>query len=145
MVNSHILEGLLRQWHGGRRFVGDLAGDMLERFIKMMFHDRDLSRPNCYEHYNPITGHASVYRGIDDYQHSWVNDLLVRGVAGLEPTSRGIMVDPLPLAMDHVTLLGATIRGRRVEVHRSGNDITIVIDGEKHHSQVGQPLEVPYD
>lgn len=145
MVNSHILEGLLRQWHGGHRFVGDLAGDMLERFIKMMFHDRDLSRPNCYEHYNPITGHASVYRGIDDYQHSWVNDLLVRGVAGLEPTSRGILVDPLPLAMDQVTLLGATVRGRRVEVHRSGNDITIVIDGEKYHSQVGQPLEVPYD
>ncbi|UCD23155.1 MAG: hypothetical protein JSW51_08820 [Gemmatimonadota bacterium] len=145
MVNSHVIEGLLRQWHNGRRSVGDLAGDLLQRFVMMMFHDRDLSRPNCHEHYNPITGHASVYRGIDDYQHSWVNDLLIRGVAGLEPTAHGILIDPLPLAMDHTTLLGATVRGHTVEIHRSGSNITAAVDGVEHSTRVGRPLEVPYD
>ncbi|MGD2136130.1 MAG: trehalase family glycosidase, partial [Gemmatimonadales bacterium] len=96
MVNSHVIEGLLRQWHAGVRSVGPTAVRLLERFVKMMFHDGDLERPNCYEHYHPFTGRPSVYRGIDDYQHSWVLDLLIRGVAALEPTGTGILIDPLP-------------------------------------------------
>ena len=145
MVNSHIIEGLLRQWHHGRRQIGRLASHILTRFVQMMFHGGDVSRPNCYEHYNPITGHASVYRGIDDYQHSWVLDLIIRGAIGLEPRSKGILVDPLPLDLDRAALTGASVQGHSIDVHREGREVTVAMGGTRHRTVVGQPLEIPYD
>ena len=143
MTNSHVVEGLLRQWHGGRRFVGRLAAELLVRFVRMMFHDRDPARPNCYEHYNPFTGHPSVYRGIDDYQHSWVLDLLIRGVAGIEPTPEGVRIDPLPVVVDSVELDGCIVRGRQIDLRRDGADICVRVDGHEHRTVVGTPLEIP--
>jgi glycogen debranching enzyme len=70
MTNSHVVHGLIHQWRLGRRFVGPVAGRLLSQYVHLMFHDGDLARPNCFEHYNPFTGQACVYRGIDDYQHS---------------------------------------------------------------------------
>ncbi len=145
MVNSHIIEGLLRQWHRGRRQIGRLASHILTRFVQMMFHGGDVSRPNCYEHYNPITGHASVYRGIDDYQHSWVLDLIIRGAIGLEPRGNGILVDPLPLDLDRAALTGASVQGHSIDVHREGREVTVAMGGTRHRTVVGQPLEIPYD
>jgi hypothetical protein len=110
----------------------------------MLFHDGDLARPNCYEHYHPFTGRASVYRGIDDYQHSWVLDLLIRGVAGLDCTERGLVLDPLPVDVAWATLDGLVVRGRRVAVERRGADLTIRVDGRSHAGHVGAPLEVPW-
>jgi hypothetical protein len=144
MTNSHVLEGLLRQWRLGRREVGRSAAHLLTRFVRMMFHDGDLSRPNCYEHYHPVTGRASVYRGIDDYQHSWVLDLLIRGVAGLDVHQPGMVVDPLPLDLDWVTLDGLALRGRQVSVERRGAELTLRVDGRPHTGRVGRPLEVPW-
>lgn len=142
MTNSHVLEGLLRQWQRGRRAVGPVAARMLERFVHMMFHDGDLSRPNCYEHYNPETGHACTFRGIDDYQHSWVLDLLIRGVAGIQPHAGGLRIDPLPMGLDDVAFQGV-VRGREVEVRMSGGELAVTVDGElREGSGPGAALEV---
>ncbi len=109
----------------------------------MMFHNGNLKRPNCYEHYNPITGHPSIYRGIDDYQHSWVLDLIIRGAAGLEPTNdERLLVDPLPLDLDDLMLSGAVVRGRPVSITRRGSAIEVVIAGTRYQSEVGDPLEI---
>jgi hypothetical protein len=145
MTNSHIVEGLLRQWHSGRRVVGPLCADFLMRFIRMMYYDRDINRPNCFEHYNPQTGHPSAYRGIDDYQHSWVLDLIIRGVAGLEPRSDHILIDPLPLDVNEVQLLGATIRGNRVDIVRHGQEIEVTVNCSTHTTTVGNPLTIPHE
>ena len=142
MTTSHVVEGLLRQWQGGRREAGAIAGDVLTRYVRMFFDRGDLARPTCYEHYNPLTGDAAFYRGIDDYMHSWVADLLIRGVAGLEPTSTGVLVDPLPLPLDWVSLEGATIRGHVVDVERQGDTVRVAIDGRSQSTRVGVPLEV---
>ena len=142
MTNSHIIEGLLRQWHLGRREVGQTAADLLSRFIRMMFHDGDPERPNCFEHYNPITGHPSVYRGIDDYQHSWVLDLIVRGIAGLEPRADHILIDPLPFQIDELRLEGARVRGRTADVVRVGDEIEVTIGGQTHQTKCGIPLRI---
>jgi hypothetical protein len=145
MTNSHVVEGLLRQWHRGRRDVGPLCAHILTRFVYMMFTNGDIDRPNCYEHYNPLTGHPSIYRGIDDYQHSWVLDLLIRGVAGLEPQADGILIDPLPTNLDHVTLEGARIAGHVVHVTRNGNQVTATVDGREYTTELGRPLEVLHE
>jgi len=144
MTNSHVIEGLLRQWQAGRRFVGPLAARLLTTFVRMMFHDGDLARPNCYEHYDPFTGRASVYRGIDDYQHSWVLDLLLRGIAGLEPRADALIVDPLPAPVETVEVSGATIRGHAVTLSRKGDAITVTVDGQPQRGTMGHPLVIPW-
>ncbi|HZH98773.1 MAG TPA: hypothetical protein VEX38_07355, partial [Fimbriimonadaceae bacterium] len=71
------------------------ASEALTRSVRLLFHDGDPCKPNSYEHYNPLTGSAALYRGYDDYMHSWVVDLILRYVAGLRPGSSERK--PLPL------------------------------------------------
>jgi hypothetical protein len=142
-TNSHVLEGLLRQWHRGRTEVGPVAARLLGSFVRMMFHERDPGRPNSFEHYNPISGHESAFRGIDDHQHSWVVDLLIRGVAGLEPTPGALRVHPLPMDLDHVTFRGR-LRQHTVNVTTDGDDLHVSVDGQTIDGQAGEPLEVPW-
>lgn len=142
MTTSHVVEGLLRQYRRGHRELGALAADMLARFVRMLFHEGDLGRPNCHEHYNPLTGQACVYRGIDDYMHSWVIDLIIRGVAGVEPSAAALRVDPLPMAIEEAHLTGLRVRGRRVEVRRAGGQVRVDVDGTTHEARVGEPLGI---
>jgi len=143
MTNSHVVEGLIRQWHRGRAAAGPVAAHLLSRFVRMMYHDGDLERPNCYEHYNPRTGHACVFRGIDDYQHSWVLDLLARGACGVEPGVDALRVHPLPMGLDEASFRGR-LRGHGVEVVVRGDAVEARIDGTRHHTDVGAPLEVAW-
>lgn len=143
MADSHVIEGLLRQWHLGRDAAGPAAADLLARFVCMMFLEGDPGRPNCYEHYNPYTGRPCIFRGIDDYQHSWVLDLIVRGAAGVEPGPDALRVHPLPLGLSHSSFTG-TLRGRAIHVWLQGDDVRVEVDGELHRSRIGDPLEVPW-
>jgi hypothetical protein len=144
MTNSHILEGLLRQWHRGRSAAGSAATDLLRRFVRLMFHERDLDRPNCYEHYNPLTGHASVYRGIDDYQHSWVLDPILRGITGIEPADDGLRIRPLPGLVTRARVGGLVIRGRTIGVDREGDAVVVTVDGQRHDASSTTPLELAW-
>jgi hypothetical protein len=143
MTNSHVVEGLLRQWHRGRAAAGPVAAHILSRFVRMMYHDGDLARANCYEHYNPHTGHACVFRGIDDYQHSWVLDLLARGVTGVEPGAGVLRIHPLPMGLEHARFHGR-LRGRDVEVRVRGGEVEAHVDGAVRHTRIGEPLEVAW-
>jgi len=144
MTNSHILEGLLRQWHRGRREAGPAAAGLLSAFVRLMFHERDLARPNCYEHYHPFTGHASVYRGIDDYQHSWVLDPILRGVTGLEPAAEGLRIRPLPGLVQRAQVEGIVLHGKQVTVERHADAVVVTVDGVRHEASAEQPLELPW-
>jgi hypothetical protein len=84
-----------------------------------------------------------VYRGIDDYQHSWVLDLLIRGVAGLEPRSDHILIDPLPIDVDEVCLDGALVRGKTVNISRHGETVDVRVDKMSYRTTVGSPLRIP--
>jgi hypothetical protein len=157
MTNSHVIEGLLRQWRAGRRQVGPVAAELLVTFVRMMFDDQDPDRPNCFEHYSPDTAHPSRFRGIDDYQHSWVVDLIARGAAGLDPdgwlgdddrppgddAGPFLVVDPLPLGLESLDLEGAVIRGRTVDVRIRGDALIVLVDDEEHLGRVGEPLVIP--
>ncbi len=88
---------------GGESANSDLrakAAEALMKAITLMFHDGDPSRPNSYEHYDPFTGTPSLYRGYDDYMHSWIVDLIMRHAVGVEPGEDHI--DPLPLGVDWI-------------------------------------------
>lgn len=101
MTNSHIVDVL---GICSRRFKDSLLREktveLIRKFVRMMFFEGDPKRPNCFEHYNPFNGKASVYRGVDDYQHSWVIDLLFKYLAGIHVSEDGIDFDPFPFDLD---------------------------------------------
>ena len=148
MTTSHVIEGLLRSWRGGNSpsnaRAGALAADMLRRFARMMFTDGDPSRPNCFEHYNPHTGRACHFRGIDDYQHSWILDLLARGFGGLHVDASGIEVRPLPNGPPRVSLGRVFARGRELRVEVRPERVRLEVDGEWFAGPRGAALRVPW-
>ena len=96
MANSHLVDGLARL----ARATGDselrrLAGEALMKTVRLMFHEGDSSRPNSFEHYDPITGQPALYRGYDDYMHSWIVDLILRHACGIVPGTQRL--DPFPI------------------------------------------------
>lgn len=106
MANSHLVDALA---HVSRTLEDRLfnqadranspwrarAGEALQKAIRLLFHEGDPRRPNSYEHYDPITGVPALYRGYDDYMHSWIVDLILRHAVGVIPGED--KVDPLPL------------------------------------------------
>ncbi len=144
MTTSHVIEGLVRCWRSGSERAGRLASDMLIRFARMMFTNGDPARPNCFEHYNPYTGRACHFRGIDDYQHSWIIDLLARGFAGLHVDASGIEVRPLPDGPARVSLGPVIARGRALHVEVEPGRVSVAIDGERFDGPRGEPLRVPW-
>ena len=145
MTTSHVIEGLLRCRRRGNERAGSLAADMLVRFVRMMFTDGDPGRPNCFEHYNPYTGRACHFRGIDDYQHSWVLDLLARGIAGLHIDEEGVEVWPLPHELPRVTLGPVRARGRAVSVEVDEGRVAVEVDGQWYDGPRGEPLRVGWN
>ena len=118
------------------------AALLLHRFVRMMFHSGDLGKPNGFEHYNPLTGQASVYRGLDDVQRSWVADHIVSYVMGIRPHAAGITVDPFPFGLDRAEITGVRARGRTIDVRVEGEHVRISVDGVAHSAVLGQPFEV---
>ncbi len=143
MTNSHVVEALGRWATPERPELRAACGHLLRRFVRMMFHDGDLERPNCFEHYNPHTGAASVYRGIDDYQHSWVVDLIIRYVAGVQVAPDRITIDPLVDDVESFSLSGVRIDGRELSVHGDGGLVTVTFDGASQLGHQGEPVVIP--
>ena len=144
MTTSHVIEGLLRQWLRGHERAGRLAADAIRRFVGMMFSDGDPSLPNCYEHYNPDTGEPCCFRGINDYQHSWVLDLLVRGIAGLNIGDEGIELHPLPHDMPRVLLGPVRLRGSVIEVEVSPDHVELSCEGRSFVGPRGAPVRLAW-
>ena len=142
MTNSHVAEALV----GASKLDPSLrekAAEFITRFVKLMFYGGDARRPNCFEHYNPETGRASVYRGIDDYQHSWVVDLLIKYVAGVQPELGRLVVDPLPFGLERFELSGAKVADHLIDVSFGEEGFRVVLDGQElHRSARPQRVEV---
>ncbi|MBW7928277.1 MAG: hypothetical protein H3C58_09370, partial [Fimbriimonadaceae bacterium] len=83
----------------------------------------DPRRPCCYEHYNPVTGVPALYRGYDDYMHSWVADLILRRVVGLVPGS--LEPKPLPIGVAFVCS-GIPCRGETLRAVGDGVGVDVV-------------------
>jgi len=148
MATSHLCAALARAARELDEALRPRAADAISRFVRMMFHDGDPERPNCFEHYNPFTAAPSTYRGIDDYMHSWVVDLLIKEVAGLRPDGGPmIVVDPLDFGLSRFRLESARIRGHTVDVSwDAGDGLLLTVDGKvrARRSALGR-LEAPLD
>lgn len=142
MTNSHVAEALAST---ATRFAdGALrrrAAEFITKFCRMMFFDGDPRRPNSFEHYHPLTGAPSAYRGIDDYQHSWVADLIVQYVCGIRPGQFSVTIDPLPFGLKRATLRNLQIRGRRIDFSLEGKGFRVTVDQKQTVAGVlGHPV-----
>jgi hypothetical protein len=145
MTNSHMAEALARSAIAfDDRILRQRTAELIRTFIHMMFFEGDPSRPNCFEHYNPVNGKPSIYRGIDDYQHSWVIDLIIKYVCGIRPTREVLIVDPFPFSLASASIDDVLIRGRRVRVEIDRKKFTVWVEGkEKGTSALGRGVAIP--
>jgi len=144
MTNSHIVEALAQSAiRFNNRKLRAKSVELINRFVRMMFFDADSTRPNCFEHYNPFTGEPSLYRGVDDYQHSWVNDLIIKYVVGIQVEDDCIIVEPLPFSLKYVKLNRVIIRGQSVVVEISNDKFSVQMNGKKHYtSKINHPIKI---
>lgn len=147
MTSSHIADALAHATRTLSPEAAPYAVDFIRRYIHMLFHDRDPKRPNAYEHYNPYTGTPSLYRGVDDYQHSWIVDLILRHVVGIQPEpgpTGALILDPLPFGLERFRVEGVPIRGHTLDVSWSRQEgFLIRVDGrERLHLPEPQYVEV---
>jgi len=144
MTNSHVAEAIAAVALSQVPALRAHLAEFVTKFVRMLFWNGDASRPNAFEHYHPVTGRPSVYRGIDDYQHSWVNDLIVQYVVGLRPAGDGrFVVDPMPCAIDGLEARGLPMQGASVDVRRDGERLAVSVDGrDAGRGRVGTPIEV---
>lgn len=139
MTNSHVAEALAASSQMDPS-LRDVTAEFIKRFVRMMFFDGDPTRPNAFEHYNPNTGHPSRYRGIDDYMHSWIVDLIIKYVGGVRPDADGATIDPFPFDV-RFDLSGVPLRGHLIDVSVGAAGYEIRLDGARVHSSE-QPEEV---
>ncbi|HLE31672.1 MAG TPA: hypothetical protein VJB38_03590, partial [Bacteroidota bacterium] len=80
---------------------------------------------------------------IDDYQHSWVNDLIIKYICGIRPDSHSVTVDPFPFGLKEINIDNVVIRGRQLKVEIRGKRFTVWLDGEQHvESVLGKPVMI---
>ncbi len=144
MTNSHVAEAIAAVALGRVPALRAHLAEFITKFVRMMFWDGDSSRPNSFEHYHPVTGRPSAYRGIDDYQHSWIVDLIVQYVIGLRPAGEGrCVVDPMPFVLDGFEARALPMQGHRVDVVREGERLIVAVGGrEAARGRMGAPIEV---
>ncbi|MCC7478070.1 hypothetical protein IT575_06375 [bacterium] len=162
MVNGHIVEVMaklaalepqtwrprlaayLRRWielmHFEKRQEATDPAFERSAAAKAPLHHKDLTRPNCLEHYSPADGTACEYRGVDDYMHSSVVDPMLKYICGVrisyaaECSTGGasgsagsqslpgysarprLLIDPYPFGLKHLLLLNCHVHGQRLDL-----------------------------
>ncbi len=124
MTNSHVIEAL------GVTSAIDAslrprAAELIAKTMRMLCLDGDPSRPTSCEHYSPHTGRPAHYRGLDDYLHAFLDDLVIRWAAGFRPTDDGFVVDPLPLDIEHMRLERLPFRGARLTIAIDARQVSV--------------------
>jgi hypothetical protein len=141
MTNSHMAEAIATS---AIRFADqDLRHRFVEFFTKwisMMCFEGNASRPNSFEHYHPFDGtpsdEAHGFNGINDYLHSWINDLIVKYVVGFRPLENGaFVVDPFPFGTD-LELRGLHYGPFNIRIEITGRFVKI----EANHTLMGTSL-----
>ena len=146
MTNSHVVDALARVVREHRPGWAPRLGELLRRFARMMTDGGRPDRPNAFEHYHPVTGRPSRYRGIDDYQHSWINDLIVSHFLGVLPHGdTGLTVHPLRLGISAAGITGLHLAGHTVDVTVARGTFRVRVDGRgAGRGRVGEPLTVGF-
>jgi len=143
MTSSHVVEALAE---AAIRLDGSLrlqASEMLRNLLRMTFVDRDPGRPTSFEYYNSRTGHAPFFRGVDDYMHAYIVDLILRYVAGIRPDPDGTLtVDPFPFGLKRLSVNNIKIRGKEVSLDMLAGRGRLIVNRQATRFIIGKPVTV---
>jgi len=144
MTNSHIAEALVNIASKYDKNLKEKAGWLIKRTIEMMFSGGDLKYPNTFEHYNPHSGKPCLYRGVNDYQHSWIVDLIIKYICGIRPQLDGtLIVNPLSLGLEYLKIDDVPINGHKVKMEIENDRFRVYIDGiSKKKSGIGKGIKI---
>lgn len=129
-ATCHVIEGFADSARRLDRSLLPQAAELLRRAIRNHLQPR----ADFYEHYDPTSGKPlSTFR---DYMHSWWIDLYIRQIAGLLPQADGsLLIDPLPMGLEHFSLRKVPFRGHRVDVlfndKSSARGLLVRVDGKE--------------
>lgn len=114
-TNSVVLDAIGKVSRGNGHAQDALFSHFFWKYALLHFQQRDGVTPYLVEHYDSISGEPISDEV--DYNHSYLIDLIIRHVAGLEIAEDGtISADPLNIGLEHFTLSKARVGGREVTV-----------------------------
>ena len=151
MTNSHVAEALANAAFTLDETLRPRTTEFITKFIRMLFDDGRLDRPTSYEYYHPLTGKAPFFRAVDDYMHSWIVELILKYVAGVQTLDGDrLAVEPLDFGLRHFTLERLRLRGRLVTItwrarktDAAPKGLTVSVDGTRRaHAGTLSRLEV---
>jgi len=151
MTNSHIAEALANAARTLDETLQPTAVEFINTFVRMLFDDGRLDRPTSYEYYHPLTGKAPFFRAVDDYMHSWIVELILKHVAGVQTLDANrLVIDPLNFGMKSFTVESLRVRGRDVKItwrsrktDAAPKGLTVSVDGKRRaHAATLSRLEV---
>lgn len=147
MTNSHMVEVLANVAMNVDQSLRPHVVELMTKFIHMMFMKNDLRYPNCYEHYNPVSGLPCLFRGVNDYQHSWVVDLILKYIAGIQPRPDGsLVIHPFPFDIQRIRVDRIPFRGHLLRVEIEDEHISVSVDEISRTSgKRGDTIEVPVE
>src|SRR5262249_11127822 len=132
IANCHVAEAIANLAIHHLPALRSHLVELVTKTVHMMFWDGDASRPNSFEHYHPVSGRPSAYRGLDDQLHGWIVDLIVQYVIGLRPGAPGhCTVDPMPFALDGFEATGLPVQGAAIDVVREGEHLRVRVNGRE--------------
>ena len=84
----------------------------LKEYSLEHYRNHNLEEPYLVEHYDSVTG--EMLSDEVDYLHSYYIDLIIRHVAGIEPTENGIKIDPIDIGLQFFSLSQVQLNGHEL-------------------------------
>lgn len=114
-TNSVVLDAIGKVSRGNAHAQDALFSHFFWKYALLHFQQRDGVTPYLVEHYDSMSGEPISDEV--DYNHSYLIDLIIRHVAGLEIAEDGtISADPLDIGLEHFTLSKVRVGEREVTI-----------------------------
>lgn len=127
-TNAIVLDALAVQSCRHEHRYDAVFARFLKEYLLQHFKGGDIAQPYLVEHYDSITG--EMISDEPDYNHSYLLDLVVRCVAGVQPADEGVVFDPIDCGLEHFRMTGIPIRGHSIDVEMKNGLYTLCADGE---------------
>jgi hypothetical protein len=129
MINSHIAEGLIYHAERGQKAASKLLKELMKKTVEMVsgkLEGADDAR--VFEHYHPLNGRPSRYRGIDWYLHAFLMDNIFRAVCGFVIRFGQIQDDPVIDDMPDFKLTNIPLGNKLFQIERKNGKLKVSSD-----------------
>lgn len=114
-TNSVVIDGIGTISRANGHQHDALFAHFFWKYALLHFRNGDGETPYLVEHYDSMTGEPISDE--PDYFHSYLIDLIIRQVVGLDVAENGdVSVDPVDIGLTYFALENASVRGRMVNV-----------------------------